>query len=132
MINSKYNKFILSIIIDDTSILFDVTTDILEYPVPFGNYKIGDHISEEDWDLFQEDYDKYVKDHNIQLISTELIDHDSEVDLYNCVFTYDENYYKVPIERFEYYGWDDEPDWLEDNIEGHQVYKKSVIKTIYE
>lgn len=132
MIKSKYNKFILSVITDDTSILFDTTNDILEYPVPFGDYKIGDHISGEDWNLFQENYDKYVKDHNIQLISTELIDYDSEVDLYNCVFTYDENYYKVPIDRFEYYGWDDEPDWLEDNIEEHQVYKKSVIKTIYE
>ena len=62
---SKYNKFILSVITDDTSILFDTTNDILEYPVPFGDYKIGDHISEENWDLFQEDYDKYVKDHNI-------------------------------------------------------------------
>lgn len=73
---SKYNKFILSVITDNTSILFDTTNDILEYPVPFGDYKIGDHISEEDWNLFQENYYKYVKDHNIQLISTELIDHD--------------------------------------------------------
>ena len=32
MIDSKYNKVILSVIIDDISILFDTTNDILEYP----------------------------------------------------------------------------------------------------
>lgn len=47
MMKSKYNKFILSVITDDTSILFDTTNDILEYPVPFGDYKIGDLISVE-------------------------------------------------------------------------------------
>lgn len=91
----KYNKFILSIIIDDISILFDTINDILEHPVPFDNYKVGDYISEKIWKLFESKYYKYVNDHNIQLISTELIDHDSEIDLYQCVFTYDKNYYKV-------------------------------------
>ena len=40
MIESKYNKFILSAITDDISILFDVDNDILEYPVPFADYKV--------------------------------------------------------------------------------------------
>lgn len=103
--NPKYNKFILSVITYDISILFDTINDILEYAVPFADYKVGDHITEEDWNLFQENYDKYVKDHNIQLISTELIDHYYEVDLYNCIFTYDTNYYKVPLKDYTYYGW---------------------------
>lgn len=103
--NPKYNKFILSVITDDISILFDTINDILEYAVPFADYKVGDHITEEDWNLFQENYDKYVKDHNIQLISAELIDHYYDVDLYNCIFTYDTNYYKVPLEDYTYYGW---------------------------
>lgn len=132
MIESKYNKFILSAITDDISILFDVDNDILEYPVPFADYKVGDHITEEDWDLFQENYDKYVKDHNIQLISTELIDHDSEVDLYNCIFTYDKNYYKVPLEDYTYYGWETDPDWLEKDLDKYQAHQKTITKVIYE
>jgi hypothetical protein len=132
MIESKYNKFILSAITDDISILFDVDNDILEYPVPFADYKVGDHITEEDWDLFQENYDKYVKDHNIQLISTELIDHDSEVDLYNCIFTYDKNYYKVPLEDYTYYGWETAPDWLEKDLDKYQAHQKTITKVIYE
>ena len=132
MIDSKYNKFILSVITDDISILFDTSDDILEYLVPFGDYKIGDHITEENWDLFQENYDKYVKDHNIQLISTELIDHDSEVDLYNCIFIYDKNYYKVHLEKYEYYGWETDPDWLKRNLDKYQVYPKTITKVIYE
>lgn len=133
MIDSKYNKFILSVITDDISILFDTIDDILEHLVPFGDYKIGDHITEENWDLFQENYDKYVKDHNIQLISTELIDYDSEVDLYNCIFTYDKNYYKVYLEKYEYYGCGGtDPDWLKENLDKYQVYPKTITKVIYE
>lgn len=128
----KYNKFILSIIIDDISILFDTTNDILEYLVPFDNYKVGDYISEKIWKLFESKYYKYVNDHNIQLISTELIDHDSEIDLYQCVFTYDKNYYKVPLEKYEYYGWETDPDWLEVNLDKYKVYSKIITKIIYE
>lgn len=61
MMKSKYNKFILSVITDDISILFDTTNDILEYSVPFDNYKIGDHITEDDWKLFEFKYYDYVK-----------------------------------------------------------------------
>ena len=124
----KYNKFILSIIIDDISILFDTTNDILEYLVPFDNYKVGDYISEKIWKLFESKYYKYVNDHNIQLISTELIDHDSEIDLYQCVFTYDKNYYKVPLEKYEYYGWETDPDWLEVNLDKYKVYSKIIYE----
>lgn len=131
MIESKYNKFILSAITDDISILFDVDNDILEYPVPFADYKVGDHIIEEDWKLFEYTYYKYVKKHNIQLIDTELIDHDSEF-LYNCVFTYDKNYYKVPLEKYVYYGWEDDPDWLTEDLDKYQVYPKTITKVIYE
>lgn len=130
--NPKYNKFILSVITDDISILFDTTNDILEYAVPFADYKVGDHITEEDWNLFQENYDKYVKEHNIQLISIELIDHYYEVDLYNCIFTYDTNYYKVPLEDYAYYGWETDPDWLEVNLDKYQVYQKTTTRVIYE
>lgn len=132
MINLKYNKFILSAITDDISILFDTTNDILEYPVPFGDYKVGDYVSEDDWDSFQENYDKYIKNHNIKLINTELIDHDSEVDLYNCIFTYDKNYYKVSLENYEYYGWENDPDWLKEDLDKYQVFPKTITKIVYE
>lgn len=132
MIDSKYNKFILSVITDDISILFDTADDILEYLVPFGDYKIGDHITEENWKLFESEYYEFVKNYNIRLISTELIDHDSEVDLYNCVFTYDKNYYKVHLEKYGYYEWKDDPDWLKENLDKYQVYPKTITKVIYE
>lgn len=132
MMKSKYNKFILSVITDDTSILFDTTNDILEYSVPFGDYKIGDHITEDDWKLFEFKYYDYVKNHNIQVLNFELVDHDSETDLYWCLFTYDNNYYRVPLEKYDYYGWETEPDWLEEDLTKYQVFPKTVTKIVYE
>lgn len=127
----KYNPFIVCVLTNNKEYLFNSEGTLL-YPVPFGNYKIGDHISEENWDLFQKCYDKYIKEHNIKFLSTELIAFDFDIGLYNCVFTYNENYYKVPLEKYEYYGWDTDPVWLEDNLEDYQVYKKSVTKIVYE
>ena len=131
MIDPKYNKFILSVLLDDPSILFDTVKDTLEYAVPFGNYKVGDYISEEDWKLFLSEYDKYIEEYNIVVVNTELIDNDSESELYDYVFTYDKNYYKVQIGG-TYYDWYHNPDWLDKDLKKYQVYLKAVIKVVYE
>ena len=136
MLNSKYNKFILSVLIDDIAILFDTIKDTLEYPVPFGNYKVGDYISEEGWNYFQEQYDKYVLKHSLKLIDSDLIECDvADTSMHDIIFSYDNNYYKVPIGYSKsnfYMGWDTNPEWLTENLEKYKVVPKTVTTTIYE
>lgn len=136
MLESKYNKFILSVIIDDIAILFDTIKDTLEYPVPFGNYRVGDYISEEDWGSFQKQYDKYILEHCLILIDSDLIGCDvTDITMYDTIFSYDGNYYKVPIGYSKspfYMGWDTNPEWLTENLEKYKVVPKTVTTTIYE
>ena len=51
MIDIKYNPFIVCVLTNNKEYLFN-SEDTLLYPVPFGNYKIGEYLSEEEFEAF--------------------------------------------------------------------------------
>lgn len=61
---------------------------------------------------------------------------DGIIHIYNCVFTMDNKYYKVPLETEEgsIYEENLKPNrqsWLYNDIEKYEVYPKTVTTTIY-
>jgi len=88
--NPKYNKFIACWLTNSIDTLFN-DKDILLYPVPFGNYQVGNYIDSDEFDNFKKDYEQYTTDHNMKIILHDLSIADGIIYIYDCVFTLDED-----------------------------------------
>lgn len=133
--NKNYNRFIALWLANSIDLLFD-SDDNLLYPVPFGEYQVGDYIDSDEFDNFQKSYEQYIAEHNMKIIQQGLSVVDGIIHIYNCVFTMDNKYYKVPLETEEgsIYEENLKPNrqsWLYNDIEKYEVYPKTVITTIY-
>lgn len=131
----KYNKFIACWLANSIDLLFD-SEDILRYPIPFGNYQVGDYIDSDEFDNFQKDYEQYITDHSMKLILQNLDVSYGTLYIYDCVFTMDNKYYKVPIETEEGSIYTENleprrPSWLDYDIEKYEAYPKTITQTIY-
>lgn len=133
MIDSKYNKFIVCWLTDNLELLFDSHNKLI-WDVPFGNYKIGDIIDEDSWETFEKLYNQYLSEHNMSILNTDITGFDSYGVTHSIVFTYDDTYYKVPLdyETEGYLGWSFDISWINDNLEKYKVVPKTITTTIYE
>jgi hypothetical protein len=133
--DSKYNKFIACWLANSIDTLFN-DEDMLLYPVPFGNYQVGNYIDSDEFDNFKKDYEQYITDHSMKIILHDLGIANGIIHIYDCVFTLDGKYYKVLLKTEEgsIYSEDlepNEPSWLYNNIENYEVYPKTITQTIY-
>lgn len=100
MLSPKYNVFILCFLCDCEEYLFDSDGTLL-YSVPFGSYKIGNSLNNEEFDTFSKLMEEYIDKHNLKIIEYELTDACDYTHIYEYVFTFDKKYYKVDIETIE-------------------------------
>lgn len=126
--NKNYNRFIACWLANSIDLLFD-SDDNLLYPVPFGEYQVGDYIDSDEFDNFQKSYKQYIVEHNMKIIQQGLSVVDDIMYIQDCIFTMDNKYYQVPLET------DDlkplRQSWLYNDIEKYEVFPKTVTTTIY-
>lgn len=126
--NKNYNRFIACWLANSIDLLFD-SDDNLLYPVPFGEYQVGDYIDSDEFDNFQKSYKQYIVEHNMKIIQPGLSVVDDIMYIQDCIFTMDNKYYQVPLET------DDlkplRQSWLYNDIEKYEVFPKTVTTTIY-
>lgn len=133
MIDIKYNPFIVCVLTNNKEYLFN-SEDTLLYPVPFGNYKIGEYLSEEEFEAFSKLMDEYIDKHNLKVIKREFTDAYDCTYVYEYIFTFNEKYYKVDVETIEgsIHGEINHVSWINNNLENYEVYPKTITKIIYE
>ena len=126
--NTKINRFIACWLSNNIDLLFD-DKDILLYPVPFGEYQVGDYIDSDEFDNFQKSYKQYIVEHNMKIIQQGLSVVDDIMYIQDCIFTMDNKYYQVPLEIEDLKPL--RQSWLYNDIEKYEVYPKTVTTTIY-
>ncbi len=126
--NKNYNRFIACWLANSIDLLFD-SDDNLLYPVPFGEYQVGDYIDSDEFDNFQKSYKQYIVEHNMKIIQQGLSVVDGIMYIQDCIFTIDNKYYQVPLETEDLKPL--RQSWLYNNIEKYEVYPKTVTTTIY-
>lgn len=125
--NKNYNRFIACWLANSIDLLFD-SDDNLLYPVPFGEYQVGDYIDSDEFDNFQKSYKQYIVEHNMKIIQQGLSVVDDIMYIQDCIFTMDNKYYQIPLETDDL-----KPlrSWLYNDIEKYEVFPKTVTTTIY-
>lgn len=131
MLESKYNPFIACFLHNCEEYLFSRDYHLL-YPVPFGNYEVAEYFDTEKTRSFYKLMNDYINKHGLKIMEKKLINAYNYTHVYEYVFTYDKNYYKVPLEDYTYYGWETAPDWLEKDLDKYQAHQKTITKVIYE
>nr|DAU59222.1 MAG TPA: hypothetical protein [Crassvirales sp.] len=126
--NKNYNRFIACWLANSIDLLFD-SDDNLLYPVPFGEYQVGDYIDSDEFDNFQKSYKQYIVEHNMKIIQQGLSVVDDIMYIQDCIFTMDNKYYQVPLEIEDLKPL--RQSWLYNDIEKYEVYPKTVTTTIY-
>ena len=126
--NKNYNRFIACWLANSIDLLFD-SDDNLLYPVPFGEYQVGDYIDSDEFDNFQKSYKQYIVEHNMKIIQQGLSVVDDIMYIQDCIFTMDNKYYQVPLETEDLNPL--RQSWLYNNIEKYEVFPKIVTTTIY-
>ena len=126
--NKNYNRFIACWLANSIDLLFD-SDDNLLYPVPFGEYQVGDYIDSDEFDNFQKSYKQYIVEHNMKIIQQGLSVVDDIMYIQDCIFTIDNKYYQVPLETEDLKPL--RQSWLYNDIEKYEVYPKTVTTTIY-
>jgi hypothetical protein len=126
--NKNYNRFIACWLANSIDLLFD-SDDSLLYPVPFGEYQVGDYIDSDEFDNFQKSYKQYIVEHNMKIIQQGLSVVDDIMYIQDCIFTMDNKYYQVPLETEDLKPL--RQSWLYNDIEKYEVYPKTVTTTIY-
>ena len=127
--NKNYNRFIACWLANSIDLLFD-SDDNLLYPVPFGEYQVGDYIDSDEFDNFQKSYKQYIVEHNMKIIQQGLSVVDDIMYIQDCIFTIDNKYYQVPLEIEDLKPL--RQSWLYNDIEKYEVYPKTVTKIVYE
>ena len=126
--NKNYNRFIACWLANSIDLLFD-SDDNLLYPVPFGEYQVGDYIDSDEFDNFQKSYKQYIVEHNMKIIQQGLSVVDDIMYIQDCIFTMDNKYYQVPLETEDLKPF--RQSWLYNDIEKYEVFPKTVTTTIY-
>lgn len=126
--NKNYNRFIACWLANSIDLLFD-SDDNLLYPVPFGEYQVGDYIDSDEFDNFQKSYKQYIVEHNMKIIQQGLSVVDDIMYIQDCIFTMDNKYYQVPLEIEDLKPL--RQSWLYNDIEKYEVFPKTVTTTIY-
>lgn len=126
--NKNYNRFIACWLANSIDLLFD-SDDNLLYPVPFGEYQVGDYIDSDEFDNFQKSYKQYIVEHNMKIIQQGLSVVDDIMYIQDCIFTMDNKYYQVPLETEDLNPL--RQSWLYNDIEKYEVFPKTVTTTIY-
>lgn len=126
--NKNYNRFIACWLANGIDLLFD-SDDNLLYPVPFGEYQVGDYIDSDEFDNFQKSYKQYIVEHNMKIIQQGLSVVDDIMYIQDCIFTMDNKYYQVPLETEDLKPL--RQSWLYNDIEKYEVFPKTVTTTIY-
>lgn len=126
--NKNYNRFIACWLANSIDLLFD-SDDNLLYPVPFGEYQVGDYIDSDEFDNFQKSYKQYIVKHNMKIIQQGLSVVDDIMYIQDCIFTMDNKYYQVPLETEDLKPL--RQSWLYNDIKKYEVYPKTVTTTIY-
>ena len=126
--NKNYNRFIACWLVNSIDLLFD-SDDNLLYPVPFGEYQVGDYIDSDEFDNFQKSYKQYIVEHNMKIIQQGLSVVDDIMYIQDCIFTMDNKYYQVPLETEDLKPL--RQSWLYNDIEKYEVFPKTVTTTIY-
>ena len=127
--NKNYNRFIVCWLANSIDLLFD-SDDNLLYPVPFGEYQVGDYIDSDEFDNFQKSYKQYIVEHNMKIIQQGLSVVDGIMYIQDCIFTMDNKYYQVPLETEDLKPL--RQFWLYNDIEKYEVFPKTVTKIVYE
>lgn len=127
--NKNYNRFIACWLANSIDLLFD-SDDNLLYPVPFGEYQVGDYIDSDEFDNFQKSYKQYIVEHNMKIIQQGLSVVDGIMYIQDCIFTMDNKYYQVPLETEDLKPL--RQSWLYNDIEKYEVFPKTVTKIVYE
>lgn len=126
--NKNYNRFIACWLANSIDLLFDFDDNLL-YPVPFGEYQVGDYIDSDEFDNFQKSYKQYIVEHNMKIIQQGLSVVDGIMYIQDCIFTMDNKYYQVPLETEDLKPL--RQSWLYNDIEKYEVFPKTVTTTIY-
>lgn len=126
--NTNYNRFIACWLANNIDLLFD-SDDNLLYPVPFGEYQVGDYIDSDEFDNFQKSYKQYIIEHNMKIIQQGLNVVNGIMYIQDCIFTMDNKYYQVPLETEDLKPL--RQSWLYNDIEKYEVFPKTVTTTIY-
>lgn len=126
--NKNYNRFIACWLANSIDLLFD-SDDNLLYPVPFGEYQVGDYIDSDEFDNFQKSYKQYIVEHNMKIIQQGLSVVDDIMYIQDCIFTMDNKYYQVPLETEDLKPL--RQSWLYNDIKKYEVFHKTVTTTIY-
>lgn len=126
--NKNYNRFIACWLANSIDLLFD-SDDNLLYPVPFGEYQVGDYIDSDEFDNFQKSYKQYIVEHNMKIIQQGLSVVDDIMYIQDCIFTMDNKYYQVPLETEDLKPL--RQSWLYNDIKKYEVFPKTVTTTIY-
>lgn len=126
--NKNYNRFIACWLANSIDLLFDSDYNLL-YPVPFGEYQVGDYIDSDEFDNFQKSYKQYIVEHNMKIIQQGLSVVDDIMYIQDCIFTMDNKYYQVPLEIEDLKPL--RQSWLYNDIEKYEVFPKTVTTTIY-
>ena len=127
--NKNYNRFIACWLANSIDLLFD-SDDNLLYPVPFGEYQVGDYIDSDEFDNFQKSYKQYIVEHNMKIIQQGLSVVDDIMYIQDCIFTMDNKYYQVPLETEDLKPL--RQSWLYNDIKKYEVFPKTVTKIVYE
>lgn len=127
--NKNYNRFIACWLANSIDLLFD-SDDNLLYPVPFGEYQVGDYIDSDEFDNFQKSYKQYIVEHNMKIIQQGLSVVDNIMYIQDCIFTMDNKYYQVPLETEDLKPL--RQSWLYNDIKKYEVFPKTVTKIVYE
>lgn len=127
--NKDYNRFIACWLANSIDLLFD-SDDNLLYPVPFGEYQVGDYIDSDEFDNFQKSYKQYIVEHNMKIIQQGLNVVNGIMYIQDCIFTMDNKYYQVPLETEDLKPL--RQSWLYNDIEKYEVFPKTVTKIVYE
>lgn len=126
--NKNYNRFIACWLANSIDLLFDSDYNLL-YPVPFGEYQVGDYIDSDEFDNFQKSYKQYIVEHNMKIIQQGLSVVDDIMYIQDCIFTMDNKYYQVPLEIEDLKPL--RQSWLYNDIKKYEVFPKTVTTTIY-
>lgn len=127
--NKNYNRFIACWLANSIDLLFD-SDDNLLYPVPFGEYQVGDYIDSDEFDNFQKSYKQYIVEHNMKIIQQGLSVVDDIMYIQDCIFTMDNKYYQVPLETEDLKPL--RQSWLYNDIKKYEVFPKTITKIVYE
>lgn len=125
--NKNYNRFIACWLANSIDLLFD-SDDNLLYPVPFGEYQVGDYIDSDEFDNFQKSYKQYIVEHNMKIIQQGLSVVDGIMYIQDYIFTMDNKYYQVPLETEDLKLL--RQSWLYNDLEKYEVYPK-LLQQLY-